>query len=257
MTNGWPGRVHDGVGDLEAAPVDPVDDLDAHRGPHLRARVAPRRHRRAGGRETGVDVERRVGDAERRPVGRDLAAHEGAVGRLARQGGIRPAQVRLVSGQPLGGGRLAVDARAGRLGVAGVLGAARQGLTDLVEDSGVRVEQGVGGRRCRCSHGSMLAPADTAAVCRRAPVRDRPPRTRRGRPGRMAGMDTDLTEPDRERRTEAPRRGRRRSAPSASSARAPWGPASRRSRRPPATASCSSTRSPARRRAPSRGSALP
>ncbi len=76
------GRVHDGVGDLEAALVDPVDDLDAHRGPDLRARVAPGRHRRPGGREAGVEVERRVGDPERRPVGRDLAAHEGAVGRL-------------------------------------------------------------------------------------------------------------------------------------------------------------------------------
>ena len=248
-------RVHDGVGDLEAALVDPVDDLDAHRGPHLRTGVPPRRHRRASGRETGVDVERRVGDPERRPVGRDLAAHEGAVGRLARQGGIRPAQVRLVSGQPVGGRRLAVDARAGRLGVAGVPGAARQGLTDLVEDPGVRVEQGVGGRRCRCSHGSMLAPADAAAVCRRAPSRDRPPRTRAGDPAGWRAWTR--TSPSPTDHAPTPRTRGRRSAPSAWSGPAPWGPASRRSPRPPVTPSCSSTRFPARRRAPSRGSALP
>ena len=43
---GLPRRVHDRVGHLERPLVDLVDDLDAHRGAHLRTGVTPRRHRR-------------------------------------------------------------------------------------------------------------------------------------------------------------------------------------------------------------------
>ncbi len=46
----------------------------------------------------------------------------------------------------------------------------------------MRVEQGVGGRRCRCSHGSMLVPA-TRGVCRQR--RRRPPAAT----GRATGQD--------------------------------------------------------------------
>ena len=57
----------------------------------------------------------------------------------------------------------------------------------------MRVEQGVGGRRCRCSHGSMLARSGLGRMPSRT-VRGRPPRTRGGPRGRMAAMDTDTTE---------------------------------------------------------------
>ena len=115
-----------------------------------------------------VEVERGIRRAEHGTVGRDLAPHEGAVGRLTQQGGIRLIEVRLVRREPLRRGTLAVDARARRLGVARVVGARRQRLTDLVEDTGVRGEQRVGWRRCRGAHPSMLARC-RAAVCRPLP----------------------------------------------------------------------------------------
>ncbi len=98
-----------------------------------------------------------------------------------------------MSGEPVARRRPRRRRGARRLGVARVVGARRQRLTDLVEDAGVRGEQGVGGRRCRGGHPSMLA----SDVERSMPS---PPTSGRvaGATGRMAGMDTDASEPGHE-----------------------------------------------------------
>ena len=63
-----PTGVHDRVRQLEAALVDPVHDLDADRGPHLRAGVPPGRHCLPGGGQQHVEVGLGIGHPELRPV---------------------------------------------------------------------------------------------------------------------------------------------------------------------------------------------
>ena len=70
-----PGRVHDGVGDLETALVDPRQDLQRHADPRFGARLAPRDVAHCDGLEQLVEVELGIGDAKRHAIGRNLAAH--------------------------------------------------------------------------------------------------------------------------------------------------------------------------------------
>ena len=102
-------------------------------------------------------------------------------------------------GEPLGGGALAVDARARRLGVARVVGARRQRLTDLVEDAGVRGRAAGGWASLpwrspidasQMSSGRMPSPPTSGRVAAAT--------------GQDVRMDTDVSEPGHEAMQRAP-----------------------------------------------------
>ena len=68
-------RVHHGVGEEEALPIDPVQDLDAHADPRFRPRLPPFAFGVADRREERVDIRLGIADAERKAERRHLAAH--------------------------------------------------------------------------------------------------------------------------------------------------------------------------------------
>ena len=110
-----PAGVHDRVRDLEAARVDPVEDLQAHRGTDPRARGPPAGQRRGGRADQRVRAQVLVADTEVDPVRRGLAADPPVGPGLAQREPL--AQVRLERRLPGLGRALAVHPRAGRLGV--------------------------------------------------------------------------------------------------------------------------------------------
>jgi hypothetical protein len=89
------GGVLDGVGELEAARVDPLEDLGGDPGTAERAGGAPGGRRGTGGRDqrerVGLGVAHGELDAVRRALGRDRAGRAGHVDRegLAEEGGER------------------------------------------------------------------------------------------------------------------------------------------------------------------------
>ncbi len=106
------GGVHDGVGDLEAAGVDPGQDLQADRGPDIGAGIPPRGHRRPHRVQHPVRVDQvGVADAQFQPVGGLLGPHR--AGRTRQFERERVAQQRIEGGPAGVSRRLAVDPGAG------------------------------------------------------------------------------------------------------------------------------------------------
>ena len=107
--------MHDRVRDLEAARVDPVEDLQAHRGTDARARGPPAGQRHGGRVDQRVRAQVLVADAEVDPVRRGLVADPSVGPGLTQREPL--AQVRLERRLPGLGRAFAVHPRAGRLGV--------------------------------------------------------------------------------------------------------------------------------------------
>ena len=110
-----PAGVHDRVRDLEAASVDPVEDLQAHRGADPRARGPPAGQRRGGRADQRVRAQVLVADTQVQAVRRDLTADLPVRPRLAQREPL--AQVPLERRLPGLGRALPVHPRARRLRV--------------------------------------------------------------------------------------------------------------------------------------------
>ncbi|MBB5785011.1 hypothetical protein [Nonomuraea jabiensis] len=136
-----PGRVLHRVGQLETAPVDPVDDLGAGQRAGLGPGVAPGGQRGPGRVDQAVHERLRVGDAEVDAVRGALGADPGPGARLVE--GELLAEVgleRLLA--PLGR-PLAVDARARRLGIGAPVSPLGDGRQRLLQSVAVLLEHGV------------------------------------------------------------------------------------------------------------------
>jgi hypothetical protein len=103
---GLPSGVHDRLGDLGRARVEPGEDLEHHRRAGLDAGVAPGGDRGGHRREEHVDVRTRVGDPQLGTERRALGADPLQRARLLDREGL--AQAGLEGGAAVGAGILAV-----------------------------------------------------------------------------------------------------------------------------------------------------
>ena len=134
-----PGRMHDGVGDLEAGLVDAIEDLHADADPGLRTCLAPGRLGGLDRRHETIDIGLRVGDAEAHAERRALASHLSDRCRLRQ----REALVReSVERGPAGLGRaVAVGLRTRRFRIRRPVLALRDRLDGAIEHGAMAFEE--------------------------------------------------------------------------------------------------------------------
>ena len=134
--------MHDGVGDLEAALVDARENLEADADPGFGTGLAPRFFSDGDRRKELVEVDARIGNAERDPIRRAFAT-DGPDGcwQVDRKRLVGQRVERRLAGV---GGAFAVDLRARRLGKRRPVAALGDRLQRLVQQRAVALEKRMG-----------------------------------------------------------------------------------------------------------------